>query len=184
MRLILSLLMLAASIGGFVGFIVPHYNATQVLRVQAADYNKVLENARALQEERNKLVTKYNAFDQGLLLKLNTMLPKNPENVKLILELDSIAKQYGVSLQNVKIEDASNDAQTATRPGTVAANTDIGTLRITFSVAGTYEGFTNFIRTIEKSLRVIDIQKMSFTALDDTKNTYQYTVGIKTYWLK
>lgn len=184
MRLILSLLMVVASIGGFVGFIVPQYKATQALRVQAADYNKILDNARTLQEERNKLVTKYNTFDQSLLAKLNAMLPRNPENVKLILELDSIAKQYGVSLQNVKIEDASNDAQTAVRPGTAPVNTDIGTLRITFSVAGTYQGFTNFIRTVEKSLRIVDIQKITFTALDDTKSTYQYTVGIKTYWLK
>lgn len=176
--------MMAASIGGFVGFIVPQYKATQALRVQAADYNKILENARTLQEERNKLVTKYNAFDQSLLEKLNAMLPRNPENVKLILELDSIAKQYGINLQNVKIENVTNEAQTNVRPGTAPANPDIGTLNITFSVAGSYEGFTNFVRTVEKSLRIVDIQKVTFTALDDTKNTYQYTVGIKTYWLK
>lgn len=184
MRLILSILMLVASIGGFVGFIVPQYKAVQALRVQAADYNKVLENARTLQEERNKLVTKYNAFDQSLLGKLEAMLPRNPENVKLILELDSIAKQYGVVLQNVKIEDTSGQTQATLRPGAAPVNQDIGTLSITFSVAGSYEGFTNFIKTVEKSLRIVDIQKITFTALDETKNTYQYTVGIKTYWLK
>jgi Tfp pilus assembly protein PilO len=178
------MLMIAASIGGFVGFIVPQYKAAQALKAQAADYNQILENARRLQEERNKLVTKYNAFDQGLIGKLNTMLPRNPENVKLILELDSIAKQYGMTLQNVKIEDTANDTPNSTRPGAAPVNPDIGTLRITFSLAGSYEGFTNFIRTIEKSLRIIDIQKVAFTALDDTKSTYQYTVGIKTYWLK
>ncbi len=184
MRLILSLLMLAASIGGFVGFIVPQYKAVQALRVQAADYNQILANARTLQEERNKLVTKYNAFDQSLLNKLDAMLPRNPENVKLILELDSIAKQYGVVLQNVKIEDASTAPQAAQRPGTAPANSDIGTLNITFSVSGTYQGFSNFIRTVEKSLRIVDIQKITFTSLDETKTAYQYTVGIKTYWLK
>lgn len=184
MRLILSLLLLALSIGGFVGFIIPQYKAVQEISATAADYNTILENARTLQEQRNKLVTKYNAFDQGLLTKLNVMLPRNPENVKLILELDSIAKQYGVFLQNVKIEDASSDGQTATRPGTAPVNTDIGTLRITFSVSGPYQGFTNFVRTLERSLRIVDIQKITFTALDDTKNTYQYTVGIKAYWLK
>jgi Tfp pilus assembly protein PilO len=184
MRLILSILMLVASIGGFVGFIVPNYKAVQTLRAQSADYNQILTNARTLQEERNKLVTKYNAFDPALLAKLGTMLPRNPENVKLILALDSMAKQYGVSLQNVKIEDVSAGAQTAVRPGSAPVNTDIGTLNITFTIAGPYAGFSNFIRSVEKSLRVVDIQKVTFTALDDTKSTYQYTVGIKTYWLK
>lgn len=184
MRLILSIFMLAVSIGGFALFIVPQYKEVQEIQAKAKDYNQILDNARTLQEQRNKLVTKYNAFDQTLLTKLNVMLPRNPENVKLILELDSIAKSYGVFLQNVKIEDASSNTQTATRPGTPAANTDIGTLRITFSVSGPYQGFTNFIRTLEKSLRIVDIQKITFTSLDDTRNTYQYTVGIKTYWLK
>ena len=184
MRLILSILMLAASVGGFIGFIIPNYKAVQAIRAQEADYNQILDNAKTLQEERNKLVTKYNGFDQTLLAKLNTMLPRNPENVKLILELDSIAQQYGMSLQNVKIEDATNDAQAATRPGSAPTNPDIGTLRITFTLAGPYTGFTNFVRTTEKSLRIVDIQKITFTSLDDTKSTYQYTVGIKTYWLK
>lgn len=175
--------MIAAIIGGFVGFIMPQYQEIKTFRTQAADYNQILENARRLQEERNKLVTKYNAMDQSLLSQLNTMLPRNPENVKLILNLDAMAQKYGVALQNVKIEDTAPATQTA-RPGQPAQNPDIGNLGITFTAAGTYEGFSNFIRGVEKSLRIVDIQKITFTALDDTKTTYQYTVGIKTYWLK
>jgi Tfp pilus assembly protein PilO len=176
--------MLAASVAGFAVFIVPHYQNVSALRAQAKDYNQVLANARTLQEERNKLVTKYNAFDPALLAKLDAMLPRNPENVKLILELDGVAQQYGMSLQNVKIEDSTNDSQNAAaRPGAPAANADVGTLKITFSISGTYTGFTSFIKTIEKSLRIVDIDKVTFTALDDRQN-YQYTVGIKTYWLK
>lgn len=176
--------MLIAVIAGFVVFIVPNYHEISALRAQSADYNQVLSNARTLQEERNKLVAKYNAFDPALLGKLNTMLPTNPENMKLILELNSIAKQYGLALQNVKIEDGSTDTQTTARPAGAAPNTDIGTLRITFSASGPYVGFTNFIRTIERSLRVVDIDKISFSAIDEARQNYQYTVGVKTYWLK
>lgn len=185
MRLILSIIMLIASIAGFGFFIVPKYQSIQALRVEKADYNQVLANARKLQEERNKLVEKYNAFDPVLLGKLEKMLPKNPENMKLILQLNDIARQYGIVLQNVKIEDMAQDAQnTATRPGQAPANTEIGTLKITFSVTGPYTGFTNFLKVAEKDLRVVDFQKISFTALDEAKQNYQYTVSIKTYWLK
>lgn len=185
MRLILSTLMLIAIIAGFIVFIVPNYHEISALRAKSADYNQVLSNARTLQEERNKLVQKYNSFDPSLLGKLDTMLPTNPENMKLILELNNIAKQYGLALQNVKIEDSSASTQpVAARPTGAAANTEIGTLRITFSATGPYVGFTNFIRTIERSLRIVDIDKVTFSALDDTKQNYQYTVGVKTYWLK
>ena len=186
MRLTLSILMIVAVVAGFAAFIVPHYHQISALRVQEADYQTILQNARTLQEERNTLVTKYNSFDPQVLAKLNQMLPNNPENMKLILELYALASQYGLSLQNVKIEDPAADAsQTAVaRPGAVAPNNEIGTLKINFSVAGPYGGFTDFLRAVEKSLRIIDIQKISFSAADDKAQGFQYTVGIKTYWLK
>jgi Tfp pilus assembly protein PilO len=186
MRLILSILMFIASIAGFVVFIVPTYKQVSALRAQSADYNQVLSNARTLQEERNKLVQKYNAFDPALLGKLNMMLPTNPENMKLILELNSIARQYGLALQNVKIEDSTNEVQNnAARPaGSAPVNTELGTLKITFGATGPYLGFTKFIKTVEQSLRIVDIDKVTFSAIDDTKQNYQYTVGVRTYWLK
>ena len=177
--------MIVAAIAGFVIFIVPTYQDIGTLRAQAADYNAVLDNAKLLQQQRNTLVSKYNAFDPNALAKLGTMLPANPENVQLILELNAAASQYGMVLQNVTIDTPDAGAQPAVaRPGGTAQSPDLGALTITFSLSGPYNGFTNFIKTIEKSLRVIDIQKVTFTALDDKTQNYQYTVAVKTYWLK
>lgn len=182
MRLFFSIILLVASIAGFALFIVPHYNNVRSLRAEAADYNQVLDNAKTLARERNRLVEKYNAFDAGQLAKLDAMLPTTPENVALILELDAIATQNGLALQNVKIDSSESQAPSAARPGT-AANNDTGTLSITFTATGPYGGFVNFLQSMERSLRIININKVSFTALEDKAN-YQYTVGIKTYWLK
>lgn len=175
--------MIAAVIAGFALFVVPTYNDISALRAQAADYNQVLANAKALQQQRNKLVTKYNSFDPANLAKLGIMLPPNPENVQLILELNAAASQYGMVLQNVKIDTTDTSNQATARP-VAGQNPDVGNLTITFSVSGPYNGFTNFIKTVERSLRTIDIKKISFTALDDKTQNYQYTVAIKTYWLK
>lgn len=174
--------MIVAVIAGFVVFIVPTYSEIGTLRAQAADFNTVLNNAKTLQQERNTLVSKYNAFDQNNISKLGVMLPGNPQNVQLILELNAAASQYGMVLQNVKI-DTSTDAQSG-QPRVAGQNADVGNLTITFSVSGPYNGFTNFIKTIEKSLRIIDIQKATFTASDPKSTNYQYTVAVKTYWLK
>ncbi len=182
MRLFFSIILLVATIAGFALFIVPHYNAVRALRAQAADYNQILDNAKTLARERNRLVEKYNAFDASQLAKLDAMLPTNPQNVALILELDAVATQNGLLLQNVKIDSSENQPAPSARPGT-ATNNDIGTLSITFTATGPYGGFVNFLQSMERSLRIIDITKVSFTALEDKAN-YQYTVGIKTYWLK
>lgn len=182
MRTILSMLMIAAVVAGFAFFIVPRYQAITALRVQAADYNQILDNAKTLQAERNRLLAKFNAFDPADIAKLNVMLPTNPENMKLILALDEVAYNSGISFQNVKIENATG-SETATRPGQATQSADVGILNITFSMSGPYNGFVSFLRALETSLRIIDVQKISFTA-SDTGANYQYTVGIKTYWVK
>ena len=185
MRLTLSILMLVASIAAIVAFVVPNYHDVQALQAQETDYNTILKNAQTLQAERNVLVQKYNGFTQAQLAALGTMIPPNPENVKLILDLDSVASQYGMSLQNVKVNNSSDSSQNATSGRTsAAANADFGTLDIEFSMSGPYVGFTNFVSSLEKSLRIIDVQKVDFTALDTKTLNYQYTVDIQTYWLK
>ncbi len=177
--------MLGASIAGFAVFIVPHYNQISELRTQKADYEIVLANARKYKEERNALVKRYNAFDQSKLNQLSTMLPSNPENMKLILALQSVASQYGLLLQNVKTEDSEDTTNPGARPVPGSQTSlDLGTITINFSISGPYSAFTNYIRTIEKSLRMLEIQKISFAASDPKTQNYQYTVSVKTYWLK
>lgn len=183
MRLILSILMIIASIAGLVFFIVPQYSETTALRAQAADYETILTNARTLKQQTTALTNKYDSFDPTDITKLGVMLPANPENVKLIIELNAIARQYGMVLQNVKIEDPAADPATTPRVG-APVNNELGTLIINFSVAGPYGSFTNFIKTIEKSLRILEVQKVSFAASDPKTQNYQYTVSLKTYWLK
>ena len=177
--------MIVAVIAGFAVFIVPNYHAISAIEAQQTDYQTILANARTLQTERNALVEKYNAFTPSELTSLNTMLPNNPESVNLILELNAVASQYGMVLQNVKVNDTTDASGTTTPAATAAAaNSNIGTLSIEFSVQGTYDGFTSFIKTIEKSLRIIDVQKITFSAVNQKTSTYQYTVDINTYWLK
>lgn len=177
--------MLGASIAGFAVFIVPHYNQISELRAQKADYEIVLANARKYKEERNALVKRYNAFDQSKINQLTTMLPGNPDNMKLILALQSVASQYGLLLQNVKTEDSADTSNATSRPAPGSQTSpDLGTITINFSVSGPYSAFTNYIRSIEKSLRMLEIQKISFAASDPKTQNYQYTVSVKTYWLK
>lgn len=181
MRIIISIFMIIASIAGFAVFIVPHYNAIAALRLQKTDYETILTNARKLEEQQASLVNRYNSFDQAKLGQLAKMLPQNPENVKLIIELNAVARQYGMTLQNVKIEDTAADTSSRTTQQT--AN-DMGTLNINFSVAGPYTSFTQFMKTVERSLRVIEVKKVSFAVADPKSQNYQYTLSIKTFWLK
>ncbi len=180
MRLILAIIMILASGVGFVVYIVPSYSEAQTLRAKHTEYQTILANARKLAETRDDLLKKYNAFSPNDLARLETMLPQSPDNVKFILELSGLAERSGLLLQNVKVTDDAADAKRGSERKTDDA---YGTVGLEFTIVGSYANFTSFLGGMESSLRLVDINKVSFVALDDKVN-YQYTVGVTTYWLK
>jgi Tfp pilus assembly protein PilO len=184
MQLIISIIIIIASIATVALFGVPQYNMMKDLGIKKSEYTSVLANAKTLAEKRKSLLDKRNTVDTVKLEKLEKMLPNSPENVALILELDALARTYGLSLQNVKVEDAAiaAAADISKKPITGISN-EVGTLNINFTIIGPYINFTDFVRAAEKNLRMIDIQKISFTTQED-KDQYQYTMNVRTYWLK
>jgi hypothetical protein len=75
-------------------------------------------------------------------------------------------------------------ADTGEKSETVGVDQSLyGTLTLSFSTTATYTTFLAFMRDLEKSLRLIDIVSVQF-ASSDTNQLYDYTVSIKTYWLK
>ena len=182
MQLIISITIFIASIAGVVLFGMPQYEKIQEYKIKKDSYNEVLDSARTLTQKRKELMERKAGIDEGKLALLDKMLPSSPQNVALILELDALARKYDLSLQNVKIEDTQK--KTDTNPTvTVGISADTGTLNINFSLIGPYTNFTDFVRAAEKNLRLIDFQRIEFTAQED-KEQYQYNITIRTYWLK
>lgn len=175
--------MVLASIGGFIAYIVPTYTDAQTIGKQKTEYLDLLANARLLVEKRDQLLQKYNSISPSDIVKLEKMLPANPDNVKLILEIDALAKIQGLVLQNVKIQDAA-ETEAGKNPKTAARiNPDIGTLTLDFTTSGSYTAYVNFIQSLERNLRIMNLKKISFIAPED-KNTYQYQTSVETYWVK
>jgi len=201
MRTFLPIFMLIVAIGGFFLFTDKHYQTVKDLRVQVASYNVALDNAKALQAKRDELVGQYNAFPEANIEKLKKLLPDNVDNIRLIIEIEAIARNYGMQLKNVKYDDTkSKDSATAfaapSSSDLAAQSKDYGAITLGFSTQGSYENFLKFLSDLEKSLRIVDVSSIAFTSADDgaqskAPNTpgiggtgYKYDFTIKTYWLK
>lgn len=182
MRTILSIVMILTSIGGFIAYIIPTYGDVKTIGQQKTEYLEILANARLLTEKRDQLLQIYNSITQPEIERLEKMLPTNPDNVKLILEIDALAKTQGLSLQNVKIKESTDADQKNQKTG-VKTNPDIGTLTLEFTTTGPYPGFVNFSSILERNLRIMNIKRVSFLAPDDKAN-YQYQTTVETYWVK
>lgn len=203
MRWLLPLILIAAGVAGFLLVTQPIYDEASLLKIEADKYNEALANAAILQQERDRLITKFNSLNTTDLERLEKIVPETVDNIKLILEIQKVAQERGILVKNVKFqpeqfiieeegeETAPRASQSANqrRPG-AAQNLDYDIFDLEFSIEGRYGAFVEFMKLMEKSLRVVDVRTISFTpgtSEDRDKiytDNYQYTFRINTYRLK
>lgn len=179
MKTLIPILFVLIAGGLFFGFIDPTYNSVKELRAEEAKFDEALNRSKELQQVRDQLLSRYNTFSQADLERLEKLLPDNVDNVRLILDLDSLAVRYGMRLRDVGFQSDNSRAQ---RGQVGASDTDYDSLILSFSVTGSYDTFRAFVESLEQSLRLVDIQSISFSATDT--GVYDYSIAVKTYWLK
>lgn len=167
----------------FYFYVDPTYTQIKELRKEEATLNTALSRALELQATRDQLLSRYNTFSPEDLARLEKMLPDHVDNVRLALDMDSLASQYGMRIRNVSIE-APDEKKTKSRQ-TQTVGPDERTYEsmvLSFTVSGQYDTFRTFLTDLEQSLRLVDIESLSFTSTD--VGLYDFTVSLRTYWLK
>ena len=140
------------------------------------------------------------------------MLPNTVDNIQLILEIQEEASKRGIIVKNVEFEpeqfaeqtaedvvlpegdtagnSTSRDRATTTRrSATLEDNKDYEAFELEFSVEGSYDDFVSFMKLMERSLRLVDINSISFTPGTSEKDKvytddYKYLFRINTYRLR
>ena len=184
-------ILIALSIGLFVYYIRPQYEQIETLQERQEQYDDALAAADELFKLRDELVNKYNSFSTADLRRLQKFLPKQIDDVRLLLDIDQIAEGYDITLEEIEIsnvEENKNSAKGAVRQGD---EDDIGlnTLGLSFTFDATYDEFVSFFKDLESSLRIIDITELSFRSVESGgdqrySNVYTFSVALQTYWLK
>ncbi len=174
---IISIILLIASVGLFFGFIDPTYTDVRAMIAEKKEYDNALTRSKDLQVERDKLLVKANNIKEDNLKLLSKLLPDNIDNVRLIIDVDDMAKRHNMRIRNFKA-DSTDQKDTIGRD-----NSAYGTLTLSFSTTASYNTFLAFLRDLERSLRIIDVTAITFSA-NDNNQLYDYGVTVKTYWLK
>ena len=203
MKFIFPTILIGIAIAGFFIFANPIYKEVKELRIQQNSYDDALMNARELKERSDELLTKYNNFAPADLSRLRKMMPDHADNIRLTIEVESLAASHGIILRDVSFEvdqdeterrNAVADVSLVTTGGPIADSREYESLDVTFTMEGDYEQFTAFLKDLEKSLRILDIVSLSFeSATDDLAGAgvtspavgyYEYELSTRTYWLK
>lgn len=193
LRFILPIFIIIVSITGFFLFVAPLYNEVKTLKTEVASYDVALNNSIRLENERDRLVAKYNSISPLNLEKLNKLLPDSVDSIRLILEIEKIASPYGMVLKDTRYNPSEKDKDTKDSSSVAGgaatkSNQNYGTWDLEFSTEGSYQNFLSLLEDLENNLRIVDISSIQFSSESvNTKasnDNYKFNFKIKTYWLK
>lgn len=187
---------MALAVSVFFVYTKPTYDILKTTKIRVGEYDAGLEKARELQELRRSLLARYNTFPTSELDRLSRLLPDHVDNVRLVLDIDSMATRYDMAVQNVVINTKKGD-ETITAIGALSEQQKkYESLTLQFSTRATYPNFVQFIEDLESSLRIVDLVSLSIeseplaqtsglAALKATPDpVYRYNIIIRTFWLK
>ncbi len=189
-RNITALILIVLAIGIY--FTVTKTMIAGIREVQAvnAEYTSAIKSAEKLIEVRDKVREAWNNVAPADRERLEKMLPSTVDNIRLIIDLNSIAPRHGFTLENIKaVADSEKDrpgivlpASGASRNQNLIKNPTLDTVTVSFNVTAPYQQFIGFLQDLEANLRIMDITHLTLEAKDT--GMYDFTVELKTYWMR
>lgn len=177
-QIIAPIIAIIIAAGAFFGYIDPTYENIKETQADIEEYDQALVKSRELEEVRDDLLIKFNQFNEQKLERLKKILPDNVDSVRLIMDIDSIASRYGLTIRDFQLNESSrSDGELPTEN-----ETRVETTNLSFKVTASYQNFIAFMEDLEKSLRLVDVTNISFNASDI--NLYEFEINLRTYWLR
>ncbi len=179
MKKLIPIILIIVSVGLFVFFTNKEYQTIKVLQGEIESYDKALGKSNEVLKKRAELQAKYAQFARSDLDSLKKLLPDNVDNVQLILDINGITRKHNTTISKIKV----NDEGAADKNAPIGPDTKpYSSMLVSFKTKATHEDFMAFIKDLEQGLRLVDITSLSFKA--DPKGQNEYSVTIRTYWLK
>lgn len=199
MKNLTPIILILLSIGIFFFLIDPKYKEVQRLQAEVVENNKTLDIAKKLSSSREVLRSKFNKISQEEKSELEKLLPDTVDNVRLIIDINNIAEQFGIVIRDISINSTEEKGNQVSTPRTQGSSFEgvieensiqyvdkskIGVISFSFSVSAKYEVFLEFLKQLEESLRIVDIRNIEISRNADEGVFYDYKVTLDTYWLK
>lgn len=196
-KFILPGFLIALALGIFFTYTNKQYAKVKELRVVNASYEKAIADSVELIKKRDQVVNAYNSISEENRQKLDRILPDHVDSIRIINDLKSLLARRGVTLKDVKTGNAkavvgknttakaNPSADLVSEQPTEAQEGDtIKSETITLRFTTSYENFSQVMKDIQSSLRIIEVSKVRFDSKEKENGLYDFEVEFKTFWLK
>ena len=198
-RNITAIILIVLAIGIYLTFTQGKIAEIQAVNKVNEEYLSAIANANQLVKVRDSVLKDYKALSDQDISRLKKMLPNTVDNIRLIIDLNSVAIRHGFPLRNIRAAASSvssgksapslpQQQDTSGPQGRVNPNSSIptpilDTVTVSFSVSAPYQQFIDLLRDLEANLRIMDVTHLSVSA-GSTSGVYDFGVELKTYWLR
>ncbi len=178
MRIITSFLFLATAVTLFFIKTQPNLNDIKTLQLEKQEFGDALASSRELQTLRDKLLSQYNAISQDDRDRLNKLLLLQIDSSNLIVMFEEIVKTNGLLLKKVDVKESKQ--QSANSSVVLGeASLPYKTINLSLLVSGPYASILALFSDLDKSLRLVDVENISFSAA--TTDTYEFSITARMY---
>jgi hypothetical protein len=158
------------------------------------EYISAIDSADKLIKLRDSVLKDYNALSDEDRIRIDKMIPNTVDNIRLVIDLNSVGLRHGFSLRDIKavassvaskqaLPQAANKSSPTRSPGLDSIPTPtLDTVTVSFSVTAPYQQFIDLLHDLEANLRIMDLTHLTVSA--NTTGNYDFSVEFKTYWLR
>ncbi len=178
-RTITPILSILAALLIFFFFTKPEFAEVKRVRMEADRYQSAIETAELRNKELEAKITEKQGHPAVDIERLNTLVPSEIDEVKILADLSELARKHNVLFGNVSVMNNDMKPQSAVADGSQKGNfRDLIATDLQFGLIGTYDQFKAFLADIESSLMLHEITNISFQATEGILEQYGVTVRV------
>lgn len=179
-------LIFGSVVGGFF-YMKPAWQEFQTIRGETEALRQTSIELDQLLENHDKIVQTINSISKEDIRRIDQAFPTGPKSGDFLVLLETLSLKRNLNLKRVDLASLSElkDSKAQPRPGGLTLPTAApGTIKefpITLSIGGSYDALKGFLADLEKNVRLIDIQSISFAA-PGRPDQFEFTLRGKTYY--
>jgi len=149
------------------GFGIPKWNDTQAMRDEVNVLRAVKDDVDDAIQIHKDLTERYSKISRESIDRLQKMIPPEAGREQIILILRNIATRNGMDIKELSFSESTQASG--------------GVLQQRLIVEGSYDGFQGFLRDVEKSLRLSNVERISFSSSED--GNFNFTLSLDSYFI-
>ncbi len=165
----------------FFFFAQPKFAEINATQNESLQYQNAAAKAQELNAELSAKLTEKRAYPVEALEKLDALVPESIDEIKILNDLNEIAKSHNMLFGNVSVS-AADEFSNSEGVGEITAQTvnyaDLITTDISFSLIGSYEQFKAFLNDIEQSLVMLEVLNISFSTGESALQQYEISARV------